>query len=175
LVSPNDWQGVGIRIGEYDYLGANSALIKGSAVGPTGLPQYALQGHVDPKSLLYRSAAASTNREVEASLFPCVLYRMQVTSAVDLALISGDTSQVSPLMETIANVQDIAGADPVTYIHDPFINVQTTGIVGGVHGEIFLLDRQPVISGATYAYLLVRFNEGGEIQEVLSTNTVQIP
>lgn len=175
LANSSDWQGVGIRIGEYDYLGANSALIKGSATGPTGLPQYALQGHVDPKSLLYRSAAASTNREVEESLFPCVLYRMQVTSAVDLALISGDTSQVSPLMETIANVQDIAGADPVTYIHDPFINVQITGIVGGVHGEIFLLDRQPVISGATYAYLLVRFNEGGEIQEVLSTNTVQIP
>jgi hypothetical protein len=174
---------VGIRIGQFDYqfdsagagAGGNSTLIKGSNPGPTGNPEYYLKDHVDPKTLLYRrAAAAEANGEVD-TLLPCIIYRMQVTSAVPQTVISGDTSQVSPLIETIAHVHGTAGPDPITVVHDPFIGIKITGAQIGIHGEIFLLDRNPVISGASYAYLLVRFAKDGEIQEVLSTNTVAIP
>jgi hypothetical protein len=175
LVNPGDWQGVGIRIGQFDYAGGNSTLVKGSNPGPTGNPEYYLKDHVDPRTLLYKRAAAAAADEEPDTLLPCIIYRMQVTSAVPQTVISGDTSQASPLIETIAHVHGAAGPDQITVVHDPFIGIKITGAQIGIHGEIFLLDRNPVISGASYAYLLVRFAKDGEIQEVLSTNTVAIP
>ncbi|MEN3942718.1 hypothetical protein WJU23_15565 [Prosthecobacter sp. SYSU 5D2] len=175
LVGNDDWEGVGVRIGEFDYFGANSALIKVGAMGANDLPQYSLKSHLDPKTLLYHRRAPVVDGELGNELLPCVLYRIQVTSAVANAIISGDTSQVSPMLDLIAHIKTTAGGENITVVHDPFICVKSSGIVGGIHGEIFLLDRQPVIAGASYAYLLVRFAKNGEIEEVLSTNTVQIP
>ena len=40
---------------------------------------------------------------------------------------------------------------------------------------IYLQDTQPVISGARYRYLLVRFRKNGEIAEVLPTNEMEVP
>ncbi|SKB06334.1 hypothetical protein SAMN02745166_04451 [Prosthecobacter debontii] len=175
LITNGDWQGVGIRIGEYDYVGGNSTLIKVGNPGPTGLPQYALKDHIDPKTMLFRRVSAAANSEREDELLPCVLYRMQTSSAVSLLPISADTAQASPLMEVIAHTQETANADNVTQIHDPFINIQVSGIPGGIHGEIFWLDRNPVIAGASYTYMLVRYAKNGEIAEILTTNAVQIP
>lgn len=175
LVNQDDWQGVGVRIGEYEYVGGNSSLIKGGSLGPTGLPQYALSGHLDPRVLLFRRRAAAANGGREDDLLPCVLYRMQTGSAVDLLPLSGDTAQVSPLLEAVAYTHESASSESVTQVHDPFVSVQFSGIPGGVHGDIYLLDRNPVISGATYAYMLVRYARNGEIAEVLTTNSVQIP
>jgi len=36
-------------------------------------------------------------------------------------------------------------------------------------------DTQPVISGARYKYLLVRFRKNGEIAEVIPTNEMDVP
>ena len=41
--------------------------------------------------------------------------------------------------------------------------------------DILLLDRQPIIKGARYKYLLVRFTPGKEIERVIVTNTVDVP
>jgi hypothetical protein len=38
---------------------------------------------------------------------------------------------------------------------------------------IFVLDRMPVIRGAKYQYLIVRFDKRGEIRDVIPVNPVQ--
>jgi hypothetical protein len=37
------------------------------------------------------------------------------------------------------------------------------------------MDRQPVLKGARYKYLLVRFSPSKEIERVIVTNTVDVP
>ena len=64
---------------------------------------------------------------------------------------------------------------------DPFLlpmHMDDTGLARTLPGsdhDMMLLDRQPVIKGAKYKYLLVRFGTNKEIERVIVTNEVQVP
>jgi hypothetical protein len=45
----------------------------------------------------------------------------------------------------------------------------------GSDQDILLLDRQPVIAGARYKYLVVRLGPNKEIERVIVTNEVNVP
>jgi len=64
----------------------------------------------------------------------------------------------------------------VTVIYDPFVRLfPDMPTLSGPHG-IYLLDTQPLLQGAQYQYLLVRFNHiTREIAEVIIPDTVEIP
>lgn len=104
------------------------------------------------------------------SLFPVVLFRRQVPSD-DFPTVSGDSVQVSPMMESIAWGQ--VGNDRILF--DPYVLVERTGTGVGL-GGLFLRDTQPLIRGARYRYSLVRFNRLGEMAEVIpAANDLEVP
>ncbi len=168
------WKGVGIRVGEYEYRGSNASVLKAGNPGVTStMPAYYLAGQRDPKLLLYRETTPDDT--ASRLLWPLVLYRVQVGS--NNAPLSGDTTQASPLMENIAHEFATHLGDPMTIIHDPFIAVTPRAgppPSGSTH-DIYLLDRNPVIKGAYYKYLLVRMGADSEPEEVLATLPVNIP
>ena len=130
---------------------------------------FTLRPKIDPHALLYQN----TDGEI---IFPVVLYRTQIPNEF-YPKVSGDVIQVSPLMEEIAYdwIADAVFGD-VTEIRDPFL-VATPPINFGnavLPGFIFLKDTQPVVEGARYLYLLVRFGDDGEIKEIVPTNAVTI-
>jgi hypothetical protein len=81
--------------------------------------------------------------------------------------VTGDIIQCSPLLEDIR--LKVEGFDVKLY--NPFIDIFEDGPSYG----IFIKDTQPVIAGATYQYLLVRFKDNGEIDRVLKPNTLTLP
>ena len=110
------------------------------------------------------------------SLLPAVLYRTQVPN-VFFPRVSGDLIQVTPQMSGIAHVAWPV-SPPITnncLVIDPFINGYRLHIFAnspGVTNEfnfsgLFLVDTQPRLIAATYAYLLVRFSEYGEVRDVI--------
>jgi hypothetical protein len=122
-------------------------------------------GTFDPNSLIGTNALGE-------SLFPCMLYRYQVANA-NFPVVSGDVIQVSPLMENIAYQLSPTGNQTTnTIIHDPFIAV--TALYPGVY--LWLRDMQPQISGASYKYIIVKFNPvTHEIDQLIPTNEVLAP
>ena len=69
---------------------------------------------------------------------------------------------------------DIVVTDPfIAVLHQSDTDLPRTS--SGYDHDILLLDRQPVIRGARYKYLLVRFGPGKEIERVIVTNTVDVP
>ena len=68
-----------------------------------------------------------------------------------------------------------------TTVTDPFIAILSSTVTGLPRTitdsvqDILLMDRQPVIKGARYKYLLVRFGPNKEIERVIVTNTVDVP
>ena len=91
--------------------------------------------------------------------------------AISLSLILTAAVAAQNLASILA---DDAGADlPVPLA----ATVVATGIPGAgaspVHG-MYLLDTQPVVLGARYRYLLVRFKEDREIDQVIPTNEVEV-
>ena len=158
------FRGLGVRIGE---VYVDPALELSGQELPT---------HTDPVEYLYRGP-------LSAPIFPVALYRCQVASLqYPAALLSGDMVQVSPLMERIAyeELPDFNGDSVVTvHIHDPFIGVVHPG--GGIFGMapvagLYLLDTQPVVRGARYRYLLVRFDpQTLEMVQVIPAGEVTVP
>ncbi len=111
-----------------------------------------------------------------ATVLPLAVYRYQVPNA-SFPIVSGDVTQVTPLMEKIAYQQTtVAPYGQVTVIRDPFIGVfrYSSSPLGGATYDMFLLDTQPVVTGARYGYLLVRFGANHEIEEVIPTNEVDL-
>ena len=147
--------GVGIRIGELS-----------PEVDPPEATKEGVQitGSYEPMDFLYENAD-----EPGTTAFPCVLYRYQVANSF-FTSVSGDVVQVSPLMEQIA--YDKGGGN--TYIRDPFIAV-TRRRSGSDPWGLFLIDTQPVLRGATYQYLLVRFGADKEIERVIPIGSITIP
>ncbi len=163
----------GIRIGDLD----RDAAFDGERSLIAGEP-------TDPARFLYRRArdvADANATSATRSILPFVLYRYQLPTE-RVPNVSAGVIQVSPLIEQIAHelVYD-PGAEQVpahTVIHDPFIAVVPRDAFDEIEGEahhIYLLDRHPVLSGAKYRYLLVRFREDGEIDRVIPTNEVELP
>jgi hypothetical protein len=66
-------------------------------------------------------------------------------------------------------------------VTDPWITIlhesdsPLNGTASNFDHDIFLVDRQPVLKGASYKYLLVRFSPNKEIERVIVTNTVDVP
>jgi hypothetical protein len=127
-----------------------------------------LRQHRNPMDYVY------TNKLGE-KLFPAVVYRVAIPTD-QFPQVSRDLIQVTPLMEEIAAEFT---TDPqygsVTVLHDPFIRM-TEGVVvgaGELPGALWLVDTQPVVSGAAYRYLIVRLGPNGEIKEVIPTNVVE--
>ena len=146
---------VGIRIGE---LPANAH--------PDQRKLYEIQFSkvFDPMDYLYTNAYNNVE-----TVMPCVLYRYQVANSLYLQ-VSGDVAQVSPLMENIAY-----GVNPSTTVYDPFIAISRVTDSGDPWG-IYLVDTQPVVRGATYQYLLMRFDEETkELDRIIPAGTVTIP
>jgi len=124
----------------------------------------------DPNAALSKDAGGH-------SIFPCAMYRYQVPNP-NFPVVSGDTIQVSPLMENIA-YQIMGGGLGVptnTIIHDPFLGASTTIDGSGHHLWLWLRDTQPQISGARYEYVLVHFNpDNHEIDQLIPSNEVDVP
>jgi hypothetical protein len=127
---------------------------------------------------------AEGDYEGAARVLPGMLYRYQVANSL-FDEVSNDIVQVTPLMETIAHryEDDAPVGDPLPLcngirIYDPHVAV-TGSLVGGgsseVMYEMWLLDAMPVVPGARYAYLMVVFNDAGEIRTVIPAGEVEIP
>ena len=108
-------------------------------------------------------------------IFPCAMYRYQLPNA-NFPGTSGDTIQVSPLMENIA-YQFIGSpsSGTNTYVQDPFIvGTFSTDNVNN-YLWLWLKDNQPIISGARYKYILVHFGPNHEIDQLIPSNQVNVP
>lgn len=107
-------------------------------------------------------------------LLPIMLYRYQIPSA-DFKRVSGDVVQVSPLIEEIAYNFHLTSSVQVC---DPFIRIladRTKVNQPLLPYEIFLIDTQPVIAGATYVYLVVQFDSTREPSRVIPLDPLTIP
>ncbi|GDY21206.1 hypothetical protein LBMAG56_25520 [Verrucomicrobiota bacterium] len=126
---------------------------------PPGTPALAKR---DPNSQLYPNPSVP-----EQTLLPCVLYRRQVTNAA-FPNVSGDVVQCSPLIRTIAwRDYLIPSSDPrvilppshQAVLADPFFRwVGLDFNAPPLNLELYLVDTQPVVTGARYRYWLVRFD-----------------
>jgi len=135
-----------------------------------------LSGAVDPMSLIFTNAAGE-------KLFPMVLYRYQVPNS-RFPTVSGDIVQVSPMLENIAyevtNYCVQFANQTICYtnslLRDSYI-VYDRLVITDMFQYLFVMvpDTQPVIAGARYKYLLVRFRKNGEIAEVIPTNEMDVP
>jgi hypothetical protein len=129
------------------------------------LQQKEIFGPVDPNSMLETNVMGDT-------IFPCALYRYQVPN-VNFPSVSGDVIQVSPLMENIAyQWTGFPGQSTNTFILDPFVAM--TGVYPNIY--LWLRDMQPQISGASYRYIVVRFNPATkEIDQLIPSNPMAVP
>jgi hypothetical protein len=99
-----------------------------------------------------------------------MLYRYQVPNA-SWAQVSGDVYQVTPLIEGLASAPSTFQGQPVYAVHEPYVFlVPEPTINNGYH--LWVKDTQPVIQGATYRYLLLRFTDRGEIARVIPLDPV---
>jgi hypothetical protein len=184
-----DFNGIGVAIG------TTSVAVKSGSSVALGRKAW-INGATDPDSLLFKDTetdlpilgqvviSGTTVRPpgIEMPFFligqpavSAVLYRQQIPSAA-FPQPPGDIIQVTPLIDGIEynTFTDLITAPPGpvtipgTRLDDPFIGLFPYGTGQG----LFLLDTQPIISGATYQYFLVRFDEYGEMIEVLPTNPV---
>lgn len=130
-----------------------------------------------PPNILNLEQAVVKNSDGE-SLFPFVLYRYQVPNT-EYPQVSGDVYQVSPMLESIAaRLETFPGyGDPAYHNYDPFFFIAPSETrKDRFWYDLLVKDTQPVISGASYRYLIVRFDSvSREVAEVIPTNTIEIP
>ena len=139
-------------------------------VGGEKLRQFQVLGIYNPNDWIGTNAAGTP-------VFPAALYRYQTINA-NFPTVSGDMIQVSPLMEQIAyGTNAIPGQTATTTIYDPFITATyLADPAGGNFVYLWLRDTQPQISGATYKYVLMRFNENNrEVEQSIPTNEALVP
>ncbi|MBI5384443.1 MAG: hypothetical protein HZA90_07115 [Verrucomicrobia bacterium] len=149
---------VGVAIG----LGS----ITSSRISTQKKPQ-SVGGEFDPNSLVLTNAYGDR-------LLPVAMYRYQVVNT-NYPTVSGDVVQVSPLMENIAYEQQ-TGPSATSTLHDPFITLTRLQISDLVSlAYLWLVDTQPIVSGASYRYVLVRFKPNREIDQVITSNEVYVP
>ena len=184
-LSTNDlapWHGNAVRIGEYTdpaRNGNNTVSITDHDDNGLLSAVYFISGNRAPIFYLYVNDLLSPSEPLEpipGSILPVALYRVQIAND-SFPIVPGDIVQVSPLMEQMAyytSGPDIVVTDPfIAVLHQSDTDLPRTS--SGYDHDILLLDRQPVIRGARYKYLLVRFGPGKEIERVIVTNTVDVP
>lgn len=184
-----DFNGIGVLVG-------TTSITPKQRLSPATGRNAWVNGLIDPDDLLFKDAEtslpifghilATVTRVTPPGLelpivintqspVSAVLYRQQIPSA-SFPQPPGDLLQVSPMLDGIEHnkysdpllVPFSPVNIPATRLDDPFIGIFP---YLGSYG-LFLLDTQPIISGATYQYFLVRFDDYGEMIEVLPTNTV---
>lgn len=128
-----------------------------------------VNGPLDPNTLVAKNVMGDR-------VFPCALYRFQVPNT-NFPTVSGDVIQVSPLMEKIAyEWRTVKDQSTNTYIQDPFVAVSDLSLNDNYYEFFWLRDMQPQISGATYRYVLVRFDPvSHEIDQLIPSNPVTLP
>jgi hypothetical protein len=162
---------VGVRIGQ-DFNNRDCYLTSFDSANPL----FALPGNIDPVTRVFSDG----DFEGAPRLLPGMLYRYQVANAL-FDEVSNDIVQVTPLMETIAHRYETPVGGPIPNCHgariyDPHIAVTGTIVGGGnVVYDLWLLDSMPVVPGARYAYLMVVFNDAGEISTIIPAGEVEIP
>ncbi len=176
------WNGNAVRIGEYEdatHDASNTVTIYDPQDTGHGPLIYALGGTRAPTFYLYTNDGVALDELKETnpgSVLPVALYRVQIANTA-FPNVPGDIVQVSPLMEQIAYITyqgEVAVTDPfIAVLHKNNTDLPRTA--ANFDHDILLLDRQPVIKGARYKYLLVRFTPGKEIERVIVTNTVDVP
>lgn len=164
---------VGVRIGQ-DF-NSRDCYLNPPDLDPAN-PVFALPGNIDPVTRVFSDGDYTG----APRLLPGMLYRYQVANAL-FDEVSNDIVQVTPLMETIAHRYETPVGQPLpgcfgARIYDPHIAVTGSPVGhGDVVYDLWLLDSMPVVPGARYAYLMVVFNEAGEIRTVVPAGEVEIP
>ncbi len=171
LVTP-----VGVRVGSVSSLDAgyfNAFTFHG--FGPIGavlavLPAYSdLNGRTDPNTMLFTNATDPSQR-----LAPFVLYRQQVVNQA-FPVVSGDVVQVSPLVSKVAWRPYALNSQVGAELVDPFFCWARRDPDQSTHiTDLYLVDTQPVVTGASYRYWLTRFNTLGEPIQTIPCGTVVV-
>ena len=144
--------------------------------GDTGFTEINLSPNPPRILAMYDPNLALQTNQFGNSIFPVAMYRYQVPNG-NFPTTSGDTIQVSPLMENVAYQYLSMQFQPTnTLIQDPFIGVSTTVDNSGHHLLwLWLRDTQPQISGARYQYVLVRFKPNHEVDQLIPSSVVDVP
>lgn len=104
-------------------------------------------------------------------VLPVVLYRQQVYAGGAV----GDVIQVSPMIRSIGQ----STGSGYTRLTDPYLAVVDNTPVNPDFAfplDLCILDTQPAVGGATYRYLLARFDAvSGEIIDIIRAGDVTIP
>ncbi|TVR54037.1 MAG: hypothetical protein EA425_02605 [Puniceicoccaceae bacterium] len=173
LIPPAYGGGIGIRVGE-------APVIPGLQPQDPNEPQadggiFPLPTTQPPLNYLYQFDGLSPGMVTGEgrSLLPMVIYRYQVPTASQ-PNVPGDLIQVSPLLEDIAYLDRPFGdAGDYNVVIDPYF----TGVPDPERPDrliIYARDTQPVLFGEAYRYLLVRFRPDGEIDRVITTQTLNL-
>jgi hypothetical protein len=161
LVQAPGFSGLAVRIGQVQNVERRSVTYGTAQVD-------AVTGHVNPVMFCYTNVLGQT-------LVPSVvLYRYQVTNAF-YPKVSGDLIQVTPLMENIAHDKVAVNGESVTRILDPFVRLVSPNTAQGTDWQLCLVDTQPAVRRARYAYLMVRMGNDGELEEVIPVPPVLVP
>ncbi len=129
---------------------------------------------------IYLNTTKDANERLMVKIGPgnggIMLYRQQLPNA-RFPKVSGATIQCTDRLDRIVQVPGIGGASLVdrriAVGFDPQNASQHPNDPKSI--EFFLLDQQPQVSGATYAYTLVHFRPDGEIGNLHSAGTVTLP
>jgi len=99
-----------------------------------------------------------------------MLYRYQVPNDA-WPEVSGDVYQVTPLIENIAATPSTMQGTDITAVHDPYVFITEIPNTERLY-HLYVKDTQPVIEGAKYRYLVVRYDDRGEIAQVIPLSPV---
>jgi len=157
--------------GQYIYssnVGLTNDAYASYIVPPSGLG-------ADPHDLIFRRLSGDPTRRGDL-LLPIVVYRQQVTNA-NFPRVSGNLVQVTPLIERLPWSATFTGQTETIYLDDLLLALM--GVFDQesyvTHVMLCVRDQQPVMVGASYRYLVVRFNDQHEIDEVIPAGVVTIP
>ena len=125
----------------------------------------------DPNAGVFRSRGSARAGQ---PLLPIVLYREQLTNAL-FPRVSGDITQVSPLIERVPWTKDQQGATFYMSVPDRLFAGQYETYGQNGYYFFYLRDLQPVQRGAKYRYYVVRFNAQREVEETIPAGDVELP
>ena len=161
-----------------------------------------IQGELPPEKLLFKLRTSVDDGSSLEPLMPFMIYRYQMPSP-DFPTARPNLVQCTPLLDRISWVRAPFGKDPGFLISDPFFRVTrfdgalpiplsgpwSNGVLpvtgdpsaaatrppylGASTGMILVDDPLPVILGAKYRHLFVRFTDRGEIRQVIPLEPVQ--
>lgn len=160
----------GVRIGALD----SSFSIHSGWVGDPDLIEYNHANSIlnpDPHHGLFRSESPDPSR-AGRTLLPMVLYRQQVTNAA-FPKVSGDTVQVSPLIERLP--WSYSTANRMVTIRDRLLRLRSETYDDHSLYSLYVCDQQPLVLGARYRYYIVRFNDQREPLDIVPAGEVELP